>query len=121
MFTYTEILTPLALMVVIDDEVRAAEMDAFCAQAQGLMEIFERDALSPEALRKWYDDHQADLKHDLSSTNKPITILRAFTRFKDRPEAKAIYEAMLAISISDKEYHAEESGLLKSAASIWGL
>jgi hypothetical protein len=31
-----------------------------------------------------------------------------------------MYDAMVQISLSDDEYRAEESDLVKSAASLWG-
>ena len=64
---------------------------------------------------------QDEIRKALSGKRKNTIILRALTRFKEDWQVEALYEAMLAISISDKEYHAEESELIKSAASIWGF
>jgi len=121
MFSYDDILTPLALTVIIDNKVRQPEMTAFCEQAAGLIELFDMENLSDKDLLKWYKDHEGDLRNALSGKRKNTIILRALTRFKEDSQVEAIYEAMLAISISDKEYHEEESDLIKSAASIWGF
>jgi len=121
MFSYDDILTPLALTVIIDHKVREPEMNAFCEQAAGLIELFDMDSMTEDALLKWYAEHEDDLRERLSGKRKNTMILRALTRFKEDAHVEALYEAMLAISISDKEYHAEESDLIRSAASIWGF
>ena len=121
MFSYDDILTPLALTVIIDNKVRQPEMSAFLEQGSGLIEFFDMDAMSEKALLKWYKDHEGKLRKALTGKRKNTIILRALTRFKEDSQVEAIYEAMLAISISDKEYHAKESQLIKSAASIWGF
>ena len=96
-------------------------MSAFLEQGSGLIEFFDMDAMSEDALLKWYKEHEGKLRKALSGKRKNTIILRALTRFKEDSQVEAIYEAMLAISISDKEYHAKESQLIKSAASIWGF
>ena len=121
MFSYDDILTPLALTVIIDNKVREPEMSAFCVQAAGLIELFELDPMTDDALLDWYTRHEDGLRAALTGKRKNTMILRALTRFKEDSQVEAIYDAMLAISISDKEYHAEESELIKSAASIWGF
>lgn len=121
MFNYEDILTPLALTVIIDNKVRQPEMKAFCVQAAGLIELFDLPPLSEADLLKWYTHNEDDLRNALTDKRKNTIILRALTRFKEDSQVEAIYEAMLAISISDKEYHTEESELIKSAASIWGF
>ena len=121
MFSYEDILTPLALTVIIDNKVRDPEMSAFCVQAAGLIELFELDPMTDDALLDWYTRHEDGLGAALTGKRKNTMILRALTRFKEDSQVEAIYDAMLAISISDKEYHAQESDLIKSAASIWGF
>ena len=121
MFSYDDILTPLALTVIIDHKVREPEMNAFCVQAAGLIELFELEPMTEDALLDWYTRYEDGLRAALTGKRKNTMILRALTRFKEDSQVEAIYDAMLAISISDKEYHAEESELIKSAASIWGF
>lgn len=121
MFSYEDILTPLALTVIIDNKVRDPEMSSFCVQAAGLIELFELDPMTDDALLDWYTRHEDGLRAALTGKRKNTMILRALTRFKEDSQVEAIYDAMLAISISDKEYHAQESDLIKSAASIWGF
>jgi len=121
MFTYDDILTPLALTVIIDHKVRKPEMTEFCRQAAGLIELFELEPMSESELFAWYEKQHSELGEKLSGKRKNTIILRALTRFSDDIHIENIYEAMLAISISDKEYVKEESDLIKSAASIWGF
>ena len=121
MFTHDDILTPLALTVIIDHKVREPEMTEFCRQAEGLIELFELDSMSETQLLSWYEIHHKDLQEKLSGKRKNTLVLRALTRFTEQVHIENLYEAMLAISISDKEYVKEESELIKSAASIWGF
>jgi len=121
MFTHDDILTPLALTVIIDHKVRDPELHEFCRQATGLLELFEMDEMSNDQLMSWYRDHHEELDEKLSGKRKNTLVLRALTRFKDQVHIENLYDAMLAISISDKEYVEEESELIKSAASIWGF
>lgn len=121
MFSYDDILTPLALTVIIDHKVRQPEMKAFCEQAAGLIDLFEMDPMSEDDLLKWYAENEDDIRERLSGKRKNTMVLRSLTRFKDDVHVENIYEAMLAISISDKEYVKEESELIRSAASIWGF
>jgi glycyl-tRNA synthetase alpha subunit len=121
MFTHDDILTPLALTVIIDNKVRQPEMQAFCEQAEGLIELFEIEPMSEDALLKWYAENEDDFRERLTGKRKNTLVLRALTRFKEQIHIENLYEAMLAISISDKEYVKEESELIRSAASIWGF
>jgi len=121
MFSYDDILTPLALTVIIDHKVREPELNAFCDQAMGIIELFDMEPMSEADLLKWYKQHEDRLRDAVTGKRKNTMILRALTRFQEDSQVEAIYEAMLAISISDKEYHASESDLIKSAASIWGF
>ena len=121
MFTLEDILTPLALTVIIDHKVKEPEMRAFCEQAAGLIELFELEPMSEETLLKWYAEHEDEFREQLTGKRKNTLVLRALTRFKDQVHIENLYEAMLAISISDKEYVKEESELIRSAASIWGF
>ncbi|WP_026941707.1 hypothetical protein [Hellea balneolensis] len=121
MFTLDDILLPLALTVIIDKKVRKPEMDEFCRQAAGLIDLFDLEPMSKSQLMAWYEKKHAELNEDLGGKRKNTIILRALTRFKDTVEMENIYDAMLAISVSDNEYVKEESELIRSAASIWGF
>ena len=121
MYTHDDILTPLALTVIIDHKVREPEMTEFYRQAAGLIELFELEPMSDSELHSWYEKHQPSLVEKLKGKRKNTVILRSLTRFTDDVHIENLYEAMLAISISDKEYVKEESDLIKSAASIWGF
>lgn len=121
MFTHDDILMPLALTVIIDHKVREPEMTEFYRQAAGLLELFELEEMSEADLKAWYEKQHTALEEKLTGKRKNTVVLRALTRFTDQVHIENIYDAMLAISISDKEYVKEESELIKSAASIWGF
>ena len=121
MFSHDDILMPLALTVMIDNKVRDPELRAFREQAAGLLELFELEPMDEKTLEKWYMAHEAEIGEKLTTPRKNTIVLRALTRFREDAHVEAIYDAMLTISISDKEYHTAESALIKSAASIWGF
>jgi len=120
MFSHDEIFTPLALTVVIDTKVREPEMKEFCLRAQELCELFELEPQSKEQILDWFEANAKNIQDGLTGPRKNTFVLRTLTRFKEDHHVENLYEAMLAISISDKEYVKQESELIKSAASIWG-
>ena len=96
MFSYDDILTPLALTVIIDNKVRQPEMSAFLEQGSGLIEFFDMDAMSEKALLKWYKDHEGKLRKALTGKRKNTIILRALTRFKEDSQIEAVQQTTLA-------------------------
>ena len=121
-YTVDEILTPLALTVIIDNFVRDPELSEYIVQAEGLLELlgYGDDMQAPDILG-WFRDNEAILVARMKSARKNTFVLTTLTKFKDDDMAiEAMYDAMLAISVSDKEYHVDESDLIKSAASLWG-
>lgn len=120
MFSHDDILTPLAVTVIIDTHIRDLELNEFCSQAEHLIELFSLPKLSDKALRDWFNTNLEEIKGKLESPRKNTFILRTLTRFKDDLHVENIFDAMVSISVSDEEYKREESELIKSAASIWG-
>ncbi len=125
-YNIDDILTPLALTVIIDNKVRDPELSEFVVQAEGILELLNHDAPQESAMTSrdifdWYHAHEPELVARIKAKRKNTYILTILARFKDDDMAvEAMYDAMLAISISDKEYHEHESDLVKSAASLWG-
>lgn len=117
-----DILAPLALTVIIDNIVRDPELAEFIVQAEGLLDLLVHSHnMDSEKIMAWYRDNEANLSKQLKSTRKNTFVLTILARFKDDDIAvEAMYDAMLAISVSDKEYHVDESDLIKSAAALWG-
>lgn len=120
MFTHDDILMPLALTVIIDNQVKDPEMQEFRRQATGLLNLFDLSPMNENQLTQWYSHHETEIQDTLRKRGKNTAILRALTRFKEDVHVENMYDAMVSISISDKEYRREESDLIKSAATIWG-
>ena len=120
-FSHDDILLPLAISVVIDKKVRTPELRSFTARAHGLIEMFGLEEMSGEQLRAWFRSHLPELEAKLNSPRRNTLVLRALTKFKEDRDVEAIYDAMVSISVSDKEYVPAESELIKSAAAIWGF
>jgi len=121
-YNIQDLLTPLALTVIIDNKVRDPELSEFTVQAAGLLDLMGHSPdMDSEKIMAWYRDNEAVLSEKLKSTRKNTFVLTTLNRFKDDDMAvEAMYDAMLAISVSDKEYHVDESDLIKSAAALWG-
>ena len=120
-FTHDDILLPLAITVIIDNKVRKPEMKSFSKQAAGLFELFALPPLSDKEIESWFKAHAADLETKLKGPRRNTMVLRAVSRFKEDRDVEAIYDAMVSISVSDKEYVKVESELIKSAGTIWGF
>ena len=97
-------------------------MNEFIEQAHGLLEMLGYgEDMDRQKIRAWFKSEEPRLNEAIKGKKKNTVVLKALTRFKDDDAIiEAMYDAMLAISISDKEYHASESDLVKSAASLWG-
>lgn len=118
--TIDEILTPLAIAVVIDHKVRKVEQTAFAELADGLLELFGHEPMGEEAILDWFSRNQTDLEDQLWEKGGNTMVLHALTRFKKPVYCEAIYDALVSIVIADDEYVPEESRLIKSAATIYG-
>lgn len=110
----------LAITVIIDQRVRERELSEFCEQATGMAPLCGFTGFNDKTALDWYENHQADIREHLSGRSRNTVILKAITRVQDEVVREALYDAMLAVSISDDEYHQKESDLVKSAAAIWG-
>jgi len=121
-YSINDILKPLALTVIIDNKVRDPELSEFIVQAEGILELLGYGGvMDAQDILAWFHKNEKILVGRMKDARKNTYILTALTLFKDDDMAvEAMYDAMLAISISDKEYHVDESDLVKSAASLWG-
>ncbi len=120
MFTHEDILLPLAITVIIDTKVRDPEITAFAEQAEGLLELLGMDEMSKTELLEWFAQHRDALTEKLSGPRRNTLVLRALSKFNDDLIVENMYDAMVQVSLSDKEYRQEESDLVKSAAALWG-
>lgn len=120
-YTHDDVLLPLAITVIIDKKVRKPEMSSFTHQAKGLFELFSLKPLSDEEIIAWFKSQAEELESKLKSPRKNTLVLRALSRFKKDRDVEAVYDAMVSISVSDKEYVKAESELIKSAGAIWGF
>ena len=114
------VLKPLAIAVIIDHQVKPVEKTTFVERAQGLLEFFELDVPGANALLAWFEDAREPLEDQLWNKGGNTLVLRALAAFTEDADCEAVYDAMVAISVSDREYVTEESRLIKSAAAIYG-
>ena len=114
------ILKPLAIAVIIDHQVKPVEKTVFVERAQGLLEFFGYSVPGENMLLAWFADARSELEDQLWDKGGNTLVLKALTAFTDEAECEAVYEAMVAISVADRKYVAEESRLIKSAAAIYG-
>ncbi|MGB3456046.1 MAG: TerB family tellurite resistance protein [Litorimonas sp.] len=119
--TVDEILTPLAIAVVIDHKIRTVEQTAFTELTNGLLEFFGHPVRSPEDILAWFDGRKDELEDQLWDRGGNTLVLKAITRFSDAAHREAIYDALVTIAVADDEYVPEESRLIKSAAMIYGF
>jgi len=120
-YNIQDILTPLALTVIIDNKIRDPELSEFTLQAEGQLELLGDNKMDSGKIMVWYRDNEAVLIKRMKNAHKNTFVLTTLNLFKDDDIAvEAMYDAMLTISVSDKEYHVDEFDLIKSAAALWG-
>ena len=120
-FSHDDILLPLAITVIIDRKVKKPEMQSLHRQATGLFDLFDLPQLSEAEVMSWFKKNEPELVTKLKGRRKNTLVLRALSQFKKDRDVEAIYDAMVSISVSDKEYVVSESELIKSAGAIWGF
>lgn len=120
MFTNDDILMPLAIAVVIDRHVREPELSEFAKQGQALQRLFDLDVMTEDELIEWFVVNIEDLKEKLDSKRRNTLVLRVLSKFTEGVHMDNLYDAIVQISVSDKEYRREESEFVKSAATLWG-
>jgi len=120
-FTHEDILLPLAITVIIDQKVRAPEMQSFTVRANALIELFDLPPMSEAEINDWFEKEEPELNEKLSGKMRNTLVLRALSKFKEDRDVENVYDAMISISVSDQEYVKHESDLIKSAAAIWGF
>jgi len=120
-FNHDDILLPLAITVIIDRKVRTPEMKSFTTQAKGLFDLFDLPQMDDADIKAWFKSHAKELEKKLKSERRNTLVLRALSKFKEDRDVEAIYDAMVSVSVSDKEYVVSESELIKSAGAIWGF
>lgn len=116
----SDILMPLAITVIIDSKVKEREIDSFIEQGVALASLFGIHNINRETVLNWYKSNETVLREKLAGKRRNTLVLRSLTRFKDDVHIENVFEAMVAISVSDDEYHYQESELIRSAAAIWG-
>ena len=99
---------PLALTVIIDEKVRAPELAEFRKQAMGLFPLFGLPLMSEEAMVEWFEKNEPIIQDTLKKRGKNTAILRTLTRFTEDLHVENLYDAMVSISVSDKEFKREE-------------
>lgn len=118
--TLDDILRPLAIAVVIDHKVKQVEQTTFLEQGRGLLEFFGHDAPDDAALLDWFAGVTDELEDQLWDKGGNTIVLRALTRFKGDAACEAVFDAMVAVSLADRQYVPEESRLIRSAATLYG-
>jgi len=116
---FNDVLHVLAIAVIIDEKILETEMNEFSRQAVGLAEICDAE-FSPADAKNWFETNKPLILEKMAGRGRNTVILKALTRVTDEVLRENIYDSMIAISVSDKEYHREESDLIRSAATIWG-
>jgi len=120
-FTVDDILMPLAIAVVIDHKIREVEQAVFIELSNGLLDLFGKPVMSASDITAWFDNHKSDLEDQLWDKGGNTLVLRALARFREQKHCEAIYDALVTITVADKEYVPEESRLIKSAAALYGF
>ncbi len=116
----SDILIPLAITVIIDSKVKERELDSYIEQGVALATLFGIQNINKETVLNWYKSNETALREKLAGKRRNTLVLRSLTRFKDDVHIENVFEAMVAISVSDDEYHYQESELIRSAAVVWG-
>lgn len=118
---WNNVLRILAITVIIDGRVREAELAAFIEHAKGMASLCDQEDISSTWLQNWYDKNKLTIIDQMQGRGKNTTILKAFATVKEPAIREALFDSIIHIAVSDKEYHEAENDLVRSAAAIWGF
>lgn len=118
---WNNVLRILAITVIIDGRVREAELAAFIEHAKGMASLCDQEDISSAWLQNWYDKNKLTIIDQMQGRGKNTTILKAFATVKEPAIREALFDSIIHIAVSDKEYHEAENDLVRSAAAIWGF
>ncbi|WP_169331782.1 TerB family tellurite resistance protein [Robiginitomaculum antarcticum] len=118
---WMNVLRILAITVIIDGREREAELLAFTEYAQGLAPLAGYDPPNADWLADWYGAQRPEIIAEIKGRGKNTVILKAFASVTDPALREAVFDAIIHIAVSDKDYHASESDYIRSAAAIWGF
>lgn len=114
------VLEVLTIAVIVDQKIRDPELNEFKRQAVGLSHLCEAP-LTESGAEAWFIENQPKILAKMEGRGRNTVVLKALTNVKDPVMRENLYDAMIAVSVSDKEYHKQESDLVRSAAAIWGF
>ena len=118
--TLDAVFQVLAICVIVDQKIRDKEMKEFCRQAAALSNLCGAPC-PPEHALSWFKHAEPEILAKMASRGRNTVILKALTSIKDDVLRENVYDSMIAVSMSDSEFHRQESDLIRSAASIWGF
>ena len=118
-----DILTILAITVVVDKRVFAKEVDSFINSARNLdiLETPDLD-LSPAKLLMWFESNRDDLKARMNQAPSFEKWFNAIIdNLSEHPARHSILNRMIKISKADGELHISEKALITLVAKRWNI
>lgn len=110
------------MVIIADTRVYKEEVDTFVESAMTLKAAINDDTLITRDLAfEWFRSHRDEILSwavDKTLHIKALKIIMSLSKFQHR---KVVLRAMLAVSMSDDEFHPNEESLVSIAAAHWGL
>lgn len=117
-----EILTLLAISILVDKRLRDEEISAFCQEAQSLMREFKDQDLMPRTeFKRWLAAHKDSISRQLSGNNRNSYMSGAVNNILDPKLRKSILLSLFKLSVSDFNLHAHETELLLLCKNEWDI
>lgn len=116
------ILSLLAVTIIADKRVFAAEIQAFVkATTQLKQALLIEPKLSEAKLLSWYEMNKDDLTEKVHSPYFKTWFYDCLDSLADLPDKSALLKAMGDISLSDGELHVSERALIVLAKLHWKM
>ena len=117
---WLDVMTLLAVMVVVDGKVFKEEVDTFIEEAIKLSELVGLEAsFSKKLAFDWYVTRRTDIKKICAISEPSAQVIALIKALKESPHRFAVLASMNKIALADQNFHPAEFNTLSLAGKEW--
>ena len=110
----------LAATILLDKRQRDREMVEFCYYVKTInQDLCSKTILPRQKIMDWFETQKQDLTTGLANDTDGSFKTNLLKPITDPKIRRKVLTAIFAISISDQEFHDEESSFIKTAVNLW--
>lgn len=117
-----QVLTLLAIVILIDDKVYPEEVETFSKAVQKISEQIDPNILfTPSMASGWFRDNRESILRKLRNETSDSLIDSIIQKLRSYNGHKDVFFNMIRIAHADQEYHQTEHAVIKMASEAWNI